>query len=135
MIQFSKQSHYAILALLHLNRSPDKRFTIAQISKSQDISSRYLEITMKKLNAAGLVDSLRGANGGYTAIKNSDQITIYDILCSIESNILEKHIKNSDELSFLFKILQEKTKTALSTNLATIENERKLQFASLHYQI
>lgn len=39
--------------------------SIGSISQRQGISERYLEQLMAKLKKAGLVESIRGAGGGY----------------------------------------------------------------------
>jgi len=57
---------------------------VREIAKSQDISERYLEQILNTLRTSELVKSTRGAKGGYELAKNPSEITLGDIIRSLE---------------------------------------------------
>lgn len=60
---------------------------LSAIAANQDISEAYLEQLMAKLKAAGLVKSVRGAQGGYLLARNCRDITVGDILRPLEGTV------------------------------------------------
>ena len=72
---------YGLRALIDLAQySEDSPVSITSIARRQDISERYLEQLMSKLKKAGLVKSIRGANGGYVLAKEAKDISVGDVL-------------------------------------------------------
>jgi len=68
----------AIIQLAEISRAEPVK--ISELAKRQNIAIKYLEALLVKLRNAGLVESVRGKNGGYRLISNPSQITVYDIL-------------------------------------------------------
>lgn len=58
--------------------------TLKEIAKRQEISEKYLEQIVTQLNRAGLVKSVRGAQGGYSLSRASEEITVGDVLRVVE---------------------------------------------------
>ena len=54
--------------------------SIHSIGERQDISDGYLEQLIAKLKRAGLVESIRGAAGGYRLARSAEEISVGDIL-------------------------------------------------------
>ena len=64
---------------LHYAQGP---LSLSEIAASQQLSDKYLETMLGALRSAGLVHSVRGAQGGYMLALSPDQITvqrIYDV--------------------------------------------------------
>ena len=84
-MRLSTKSRYAITAMLDLalngTRGP---VTLADISENQSISLSYLEQLFAALRAKGLVRGVRGPGGGYFLAKQSDEITVADIVCAVD---------------------------------------------------
>ncbi len=57
------------------------------ISQRQGISERYLEQLMARLKKAGLVESIRGAGGGYRIHGDPASISVGDILRALEGSL------------------------------------------------
>ena len=57
------------------------------IAKTQGISENYLEQLMAPLRRAGLVESVRGAQGGYTLARAPEDVTIGRIITAVEGPI------------------------------------------------
>ena len=51
------------------------------------ISDSYLEQLVRKLKKAGLVTSVRGAQGGYRLAKPAQEISVGDVLRALEGSI------------------------------------------------
>jgi Rrf2 family transcriptional regulator, cysteine metabolism repressor len=79
---FSAKAEYACVAMLELAaRFADPRpVRLADIAAKHGISDRFLVQILLDLKRAGLVDSTRGAAGGYQLARQPDDITLYDIL-------------------------------------------------------
>jgi Rrf2 family protein len=78
-------------ALSHLARSyadsKNMPVSIKEICKSEKFSNRYLENIFVKLRKAGLVKSLKGEKGGFMLAKNPAEISVYDILTAVETDV------------------------------------------------
>src|SRR5262249_18916108 len=83
---FSAKAEYACVAMLELAaRYADPRpVRLADVADKHGISDRFLVQILLQLKGAGLVDTTRGAAGGYTLARGPDQITLYDILKVID---------------------------------------------------
>ena len=57
---------------------------VRQIAVNQDISVRYLEHILNALRASAIVRSTRGARGGYELARKPSDITLGDIIRSLE---------------------------------------------------
>ena len=61
--------------------------TLAAISQRQQISLSYLEQLFGKLRRHNLVESTRGPGGGYTLGRKASDITVADIIVSVDEPI------------------------------------------------
>lgn len=57
---------------------------LRDLASRQEISAKYLEQLLIPLKGAGLVKSVRGARGGYLLSTEPVNITLYDIVRSLE---------------------------------------------------
>ena len=62
-------------------------FRSKDISQRQEISVKYLENIISKLYKADLVESLRGASGGYRLSKQPNEYTVGQIIRAAEGSI------------------------------------------------
>ena len=60
---------------------------LALIAERQKISVAYLEQLFVKLRRAGLVESVRGPNGGYRLAMNAEAIKVLEILQAVDEGI------------------------------------------------
>lgn len=81
-MQRSAKAEYACIAMLELAaRYGEKRpIRVADIAQRHSISDRFLVQILLALKYAGLVESTRGAAGGYTLSRPPEAITLYEIL-------------------------------------------------------
>ncbi len=60
---------------------------LKDIAKRQEISVGYLEQIIPSLKAAGLVNSSRGAHGGYALAKEPADITLKEVISALEGSL------------------------------------------------
>jgi Rrf2 family protein len=86
-VELSARIEYALLALLELASSSQKEpLKISEITAKQAIPDRYLEQILTSLRRHGIVQSQRGAKGGYSLTREPWQITLWDIVESVEGD-------------------------------------------------
>ena len=84
-MRLTTKGRFAVTAMLDLAlREHAGPVTLAGISEREHISLSYLEQLFGKLRRKGLVESTRGPGGGYTLGKPAAEITITDILTSVD---------------------------------------------------
>lgn len=87
-MKLSTKGRYGLRAMIDLaDYSEEMPQSIACIAARQSISDSYLEQLMAKLKKAGLITSIRGAQGGYVLAKPSSKISVGDILRALEGDL------------------------------------------------
>ncbi|MEH6455886.1 MAG: Rrf2 family transcriptional regulator [Cocleimonas sp.] len=121
----STKGQYAIKAMMKLainyNCEP---VTLTEISSSQTISLSYLEQLFSMLRNSGLVQGVRGPGGGYRLSKAPNQISIADIILSLEGSTeitcTNRHLNCSKGESCITHSLWNEFSEQLSAYLASI---------------
>jgi Rrf2 family protein len=67
---------------------------LRDIAREEEISEKYLSLIIIPLRAVGLVNSTRGAHGGYNLARLPDQITLKEIVEVLEGNCLVDCVKD-----------------------------------------
>ena len=87
-MRLTTKGRFAVTAMidlaLRLNLGP---VTLSAISQRQHISLSYLEQLFGKLRRNQLVASTRGPGGGYTLAKKASEITVADIVMSVDEQL------------------------------------------------
>ncbi|MEG2290823.1 MAG: Rrf2 family transcriptional regulator [Clostridium sp.] len=87
-MKLSTKGRYGVKAMVDLAiHYGDAPVSIKTISKRQNISEYYLEQLFSPLRKAGLIKSIRGAQGGYVLNKTPDQIKVSDVMYVLEGPI------------------------------------------------
>ena len=88
LLKLSTKSRYGLKAMIDLAVYSDGKYiSLKNIAKRQDIPEAYLEQLIASLKKSGLVNSIRGATGGYILSKACEDISIGSILRALEGNI------------------------------------------------
>lgn len=88
-MKLSTRSRYGLRLMLALARNYGKGNTfLKEIAREEGISEKYLSIIIIPLKGVGLVNSVRGASGGYTLAREPAQITLKDIMDVLEGDCL-----------------------------------------------
>ncbi len=87
-LKLSTRTRYGVRALvdiaLHDTEGP---VHLKGIAAREEISEKYLEHLMPLLKGAGLVRSVRGAQGGYLLTKSAAEVNLYDVVNTLEGSL------------------------------------------------
>ena len=87
-MRFSTRGRYGVKAMYVLAKQYGQGpIPLKQVAEDQALSEPYLEQLIGELRKAGLVRSVRGAQGGYLLGRTPDEITIGDIIRVLEGPI------------------------------------------------
>ena len=87
-MRLTTKGRFAVTAMIDLGlRQSSGPVTLAAISQRQQISLSYLEQLFGKLRRNELVESTRGPGGGYTLARDASQITVAEIIVSVDEPI------------------------------------------------
>jgi len=87
MLQFTKRTEYGLIALVHLtDRAESQRpfVSVREICERVPVPRRLLAEVLKDLHRDGLVDSLRGAQGGYSLARPAQNISVGEVVTCLE---------------------------------------------------
>ena len=81
-MRLSSTARYGLRAMSDLcaHSHNSEPVSVSDIASRQNIPVNYLEQLFRKLRTGGLLESVRGAQGGYLLSRKADEISIADIL-------------------------------------------------------
>ncbi len=120
-MKLTTRGHYSVKALLDLTLQQELGPTsVNAIAQRQKLPAPYLEKLLIEMRRAGLVESIRGAQGGYQLAKSPAKISLGQILEAVGENIepLPRHQPDAEQaedwVTFtLWNRLHQKLKEAL----------------------
>lgn len=80
----SQTAEYALRAIAHLCSQPEEAQTTQQIADATRVPVPYLSKVLQALTRAGLIRSLRGLHGGFKLLKDSEELTVYDVVQAVD---------------------------------------------------
>jgi Rrf2 family protein len=87
-MEITRQADYAIRAILYLAEHEDNgRAPTNVIAEAKHIPPSFLAKIISQLSVAGLVNTSRGARGGVTLARPSSEITLLEVIESIDGPI------------------------------------------------
>lgn len=88
-MKMSSKARYGLYMAVELAKAYDKTevVTVAELAKSIDVTEKYLEQIIALMKKADIVQSLRGASGGYKLTASPEDISIGRILRAVEDNL------------------------------------------------
>ena len=86
---FSTKAEYGVRLMVELGRvGPDSTpISLSTVAEAERLPLSYLEHLVAKLRKAGLVDSTRGAHGGYRLAMPAEEITMDSVVEALEGQI------------------------------------------------
>ena len=87
---------------LALHAHSDRPLTATAIAEKRAIPEKYLVHILLQLKRAGVVRSVRGAQGGYLLARSADAINLLDIVTAVDGGVLDPlpvNGENSDEVA------------------------------------
>lgn len=104
--------------MLELAGHPDQQIAAAEIAAKYDISLNHLAKVLRSLVRAKLVESVRGAGGGYCFSGNPKRVTLLDVIELFEEvgrDAEDSPPVDQDEGRALHKVLREIDDIAIAT--------------------
>ncbi len=87
-MRLTKKSKYAVRALVELALNEgDAPLGVAEIARSQYIPERFLEQIFGELRRANVLESQRGAHGGYRFAMPTEEISVLDVVEILDGEI------------------------------------------------
>jgi Rrf2 family protein len=86
LVQISAKTQYACFAILELARHYHSKdpIRIREIAEEHDIPARFLVQILIHLRNAGIVQSTRGAAGGYRLARDPRSISLNEVMSAVE---------------------------------------------------
>lgn len=79
LMELTSKTRYAVRVMVDIAKTSKDYLSIAEISEKENISIKYLEKIIGMLSRAGLVESMRGASGGYKLVKKPSEYSLKEI--------------------------------------------------------
>ena len=85
---FSTKAEYGVRVMAHLaKRDDDQPVSLSSIADAEGLPLAYLEHLVQRLRKAELVESRRGAYGGYTLARGAGEISMAEVVAALEGDI------------------------------------------------
>ena len=121
-MRLTTKGRFAVTAMIDLAlRQNNGPVTLAAISQRQQISLSYLEQLFGKLRRHNLVESTRGPGGGYTLGRKATEISVADIILSVDEPIDATHCAGKENC-------MGETGRCMTHELWTSLNQRMIDF-------
>lgn len=127
---FSEKINYGLSAIFELAKNTSKGFIpISEIAKAQNIPQNYLEQLLVSLKRSGLVESMRGTQGGYRLKKRTNEIKVIDVIEALETPIkIVEYSKTTEFLKVFWSNIEERFIDLFQNTIEDlIEEENKFQ--------
>jgi len=137
MALISSKGVYGLRAMYELSLAPVNTLTqIKTIAQNTGISQNYLEQLLSILRRSGLVESIRGAQGGYKLAKPAESITVFQIIETLEGEleILSQSSLN-DPLRLFYEDCYESLTKVLTLPLSELHRYHERLLGQLNYTI
>lgn len=87
-------AEYGMIVSLHMaRRAGQGPIAAREMAEHERLPADYVEQILLRLRRAGLVESVRGARGGYYLARSADAITVKDVLDASEHGTFEVNCK------------------------------------------
>jgi len=135
-MRISTKGRYGLAAMITMVRQSNTReyITIISIAEKLGLSKIYLEQVFSLLKRAELVNSVKGAQGGYQIAKPIEDITAYQILNATEQFLFEKTDKTISQNALNIEIVME-TMVFEQIDIVVAERLQKITLRDLVNQV
>lgn len=83
----STKAQYGMRALVEVGLGGDEPTSLKTVADRQDLSHQYLEQIFAVLRRAGIVESVRGAHGGYRVSRPLSEVSALEIVELLEGSV------------------------------------------------
>ncbi|QZY57016.1 RrF2 family transcriptional regulator [Crassaminicella profunda] len=103
-MKLSTKGRYGVKAMFELALNfGEGPIALNSIAEKQNLSVHYLEQLFSSLRKAGLVKSIRGAQGGYMLARRPENITVGDIIRTLEGPLAPADCVMDDDSKECYK--------------------------------
>jgi len=86
-MHLTRFTDYGLRALIYLALQPEKLGMIAEIAQAYQISESHMTKVVHKLGQAGLIETIRGRNGGMRLARPATEIGLGDVVRALEPEL------------------------------------------------
>jgi len=91
-VRITTWAEYGLICALHLaKRAGEGPITGREIAAGERLPGDYVEQILLRLRRAGLVNSTRGARGGYSLARPAEEISVRDVIAASELGTFDLH--------------------------------------------
>src|SRR5438105_3722940 len=94
------KADYAVRAAIELAASGDGPVKAEALAEAQGIPLNFLENILLDLRRAGVVESRRGAAGGYLLARPADRISLADVIRAVEGPLANVRGMSPESLDY-----------------------------------
>lgn len=87
MLRLSKLTDYGVVVLARLASAEERVVAVPELALTTGLAEPTVAKVLKTLGQAGLVDSVRGARGGYRMARPIEQIPLAEVIVAFEGPI------------------------------------------------
>ncbi|HZS46228.1 MAG TPA: Rrf2 family transcriptional regulator [Blastocatellia bacterium] len=132
-LRLSTKAEYGLKAMIDIaSQGGDKPVQVIDIARRQGIARESLAVLMIDLKRAGLVASVRGPTGGYLLTRDSEHISVRQIIEALEGPI-GSAFKQKEPRYGAGAAIHETWRNCLMTLIDTLENTSLDSLAKLSY--
>ncbi len=133
MAALSAKTIYALGALYELTFARPQSYTaVKTLAATLSTSPAFLEQILNILKQQGIVESLRGAQGGYKLAKAPSEIFIADVIVAVQGELFEASIKPT---SLVLQHFLHESKRHIESYLSISLAQLDANFHALHFEI
>jgi len=88
MLKLSKKAEYGIISVRYLAKKPTEFVSAGEIANNLGLSFDFISKTLQALLKGGVLESQKGAKGGYRLSRTPSLISLSDIINSLDENIM-----------------------------------------------
>jgi Rrf2 family protein len=100
LVEISAKSDYAVRALLVLAEHAPRLVKIDVVIGEQQLPRKFVEAILGDLRRAGIVRSMRGAEGGYALARPAADISIGAVIRAVDGPLAEVRGLRPDEMNY-----------------------------------
>jgi len=134
-MRISAKGRYAFAALIEIARQTrvGEVVSVVSISEKLGISKIFLEQTVAALKKNAIIQSRKGARGGYQLAREARSITALDVLSAVENMLMEKADSTVSEQSSsteaAMRMVFDKLDQAIETCLSGLTIQDLMEYA------
>ena len=136
-MKISTKGRYGLRAMLDLSvYSAGDHISLKSIAERQNISEGYLEQVFSNLRKAGLINSIKGAQGGYALADKPANITVGAVLRALEGNLSVIDEKSMEEKTNdkIEECIREKVWSAINSGIGMVVDSITLEDLTNEYK-